>query len=42
MIGANEIPLIKITVFWYVTLWSLVAFRNFSEQSAVYIEVEDG
>jgi hypothetical protein len=39
---ADEISLVKITVFWYVTLWSLVAFKNFSEDSAVYIEVEDG
>jgi hypothetical protein len=25
-----------------VMLWSLVAFKNFSEESAVYIKVEDG
>jgi hypothetical protein len=39
---ANEIPLMKITVFWYMKLWSLVAFKNFSQESAIYIEVEDG
>jgi hypothetical protein len=39
---ANEIPLIQITVFWYVKVWSLVAFKNFSEEFAIYIEVEDG